>query len=140
MVDEFDPKHGQLVGIPFFKADLVTAASNTDMAFQSTDHTLVTMPKAGSVVGISVRADAAITAGTITFRAHKAGTEFAQNGYPAPVLSTAATPGSQAVCTPRNLTFAAGDGIGVSYSTSTDMAPSSTNDVTAMLWVIFDKD
>jgi len=38
------------------------------------------------------------------------------------------------------LTFAAGEGIGVSYSSTTDAAPTNTNDYDALLFVAFDND
>jgi hypothetical protein len=141
-VDAFDPKHGQLVGFPFFATNIVTAATNTDMAVGQATVTLLTMPKAGSIVGLSVDTNAAVTGGTCTFTPHKSSTEYAASGYPAPVLAstTGVTLASYVAVRKGICTFSAGDSVGVSYTTSTDLAPSSTNEVNAVLWVLFNRD
>ena len=138
MTDQFNPKHGPVTAIPFAKSNLTTGESNTDLVLAGTG-TLVCAPKAGSVVGLSLRATAAITAGTITARTHKAGTEFAETGYPSAVLSSTARE-SYAVVRPRALRFAAGDTLGLSVTTTTTLDPTDTNDVDALLFVVFDPD
>lgn len=141
-VDAFDPKAGQLMGYTFFVANAVTAQTNVDLTHAGqAGITLVTMPKAGSVVGLTCTASAAVTTDKVTFRAQKAGTEFAQSGYPAPILSsTTYDLKSWVTCDRGNLTFAAGDALGVSYTSTTDMAPTSTNDYNVTLYVMFDRD
>ena len=139
MTDYFDPKFGAIVPIPFGVANGVTNKTNEDLAGPGADaNTLVLMPKSGSIVGISVQASAAVTAGTVTFRAHKDGTEFPQSGYPAPVLNATNGNESHASIRPGALTFAAGDALGVSYTSSTDAAPTDSNDYGAILWVQLD--
>lgn len=142
MVDEFDPKHGQLVALTFTVANVVTAATDTDCVHAQAGITLVTMPKAGSVVGLGVQASAAVTAGSCVFKAQKAGTEYAQSGYPSATMSSAYGSGLASYASIRRgvLTFSAGDSIGVSYTSSTDLAPSSTDDFNAVLYVMFDRD
>jgi hypothetical protein len=140
MGDEFNAgKYGAIVAIPFFAANIVTNKSAEDLAMGGTN-TLAVMPKAGSVVGISARLSAAITAGTLAFRAHKDGTEFAQSGYPNPSLSSTAgvSQESYASVRPGVLVFSADEGVGISYASSTDMAPTNTNDVDALLFVQLD--
>ena len=135
-------KHGSIVALVFGNANLTTSQTNTDLYLSDVVHnnTLGVMPCSGSVVGISARASAAVTAGTLAFRAHKDGTEFAQSGYPNPTLnSTAGTSQeSYASIRPGVLTFSADEALGVSYTSSTDMAPTNTNDVSVILFVQLD--
>jgi uncharacterized protein YuzE len=142
MSDTFDAgKHGAIVGFQFGVANATTEQTATDLATADiSGNTLITMPKSGSVVGISVNASAEVTAGTVTFAAHKDSTEFAQSGYPNPGLSSAAavTNESYASVRPGVLTFSAGEAVGVSYTSSTDMAPTDTNDFSVVLFVQFD--
>lgn len=138
MVDEYNPKHGATIAIPLYKANITTGAANEDLALGG-GGTLVVMPKAGSILGISLNSAGAITAGTITARAHKAGTEFAETGYPAPVVGSTAQQ-SYANARPRALRFAAGDKVGVSISSTTTLDPTNTLDVDAVLIVALDLD
>lgn len=140
MGDEFNAgKYGAIVALPFFAANITASQTNTDIAL-SGGNTLVVMPKAGSVVGLSVRMTAAVTAGTVSFRAHKDGTEFAQTGYINPALASTAgiSQESYASIRPGVLTFSADEGVGVSYTSDATMAPTNTNDVDAMLFVQLD--
>lgn len=140
MTDYYDPKHGAIVPLPFSVANAATNQTDTDLVVVGGTGTVYTMPAAGSIVGIGVAASAALTAGTAAFRAHKAGTEFADASYPKPELSSAAgyTNKAYASVRPGALRFAAGDRIGLSYSSSTDMAPTNTNDYDAVLFVALD--
>lgn len=141
MGDEFDAgKFGAVVGLPFGVANAVTAQTNTDLTASDATYvnTLFVMPAGGSVVGISVQASAAVTVASAIFRAHKDGTEYAIAGYPAPTLDTTNTQQSYASIRPGVLTFSAGEGLGVSYTSTTNMAPTNTNDFTAVLWVQLD--
>lgn len=140
MGDEFNAgKYGAVVPIPMGVLNAVTNQSATDLTVADVgQNTKSVMPKSGSVVGISVQASAEVTAGTATFRAHKDGTEFAQSGYPAPVLNATNTQQSYVSLRPGVLTFSAGEGIGISYASTTDMAPTNTNDYSAILWVQLD--
>lgn len=134
MADYFDPKFGAVVPFQFTVQNATTNGSNTDLS-ASADSTTVVMPYGGSVVGFSVGSSANVTAGTATFRAHKASTEFAMDGYPSAVLNSTNSNATYATVRPGVLTFAAGEKVGVSVSTSTDMAPSNTNDFIATLFV-----
>ena len=141
MTDEFNAgKYGAIVAIPFGVANAVTNQTNTDLTPSDATYvnTLVVMPKGGSVVGISVQASAECTVAGATFRAHADGTEFAQSGYPAPVINATNTQQSYASIRPGVLTFSAGEGLGVSYTTTTNCAPTNTNDFTALLFVQLD--
>jgi hypothetical protein len=134
MADYFDPgKFGAIVGIPFAGANATTGAENVDMVLAGTG-TLIVAPYAGSVVGIACRANAALTAGTITVKAHKASTELADASAPAPVLTTAAQ-ASYATVRPGAVTFAAADTLGVSYSATTTLQATNTIDVDAVLYL-----
>lgn len=138
--DTFDAgKWGAVVALPFGVLNAAANQTNADIAGPGADGNVnVVMPVAGSIVGISVQASAPITAGTVTFRAAKAGTEFPQNGYPAPQLSIASPSKAWASVRPGMLPFEAGDAIGVSYSSSSDAEPASTNDYSVLLWVQLD--
>ena len=135
-------KHGSIVALVYGVANAATNQTATDLTLSDATYvnTLAVMPASGSVVGISARLSAAVTAGTIAFRAQKDGTEFAQTGYPNPTLGSTAgqSQESYAVIRPGILTFSADEAIGVSYASSTDMAPTNTNDATVILWVQLD--
>jgi len=133
MADYFDAgKFGAVLAIPFGKANLTTGESDADLTLEQS--TLAVVPAAGSVIGISIRSSAAITAGTITAKPHKAGTEYTDTGTPAPALSSAAQ-ASYATVRPAALTFAAGNTLGVSVTTTTTLDPTNTLDVDAILFV-----
>lgn len=134
MADYFDSKKfGSVVAIgPFTAANVTTGASNADLAFGQ--QTVVVMPEDGSIVGISACVNAAVTAGTITVRAHKAGTELAASGYPAPVISSAATE-SYATVRPGAVTFSAGDRLGLSIASTTTLNPTNSLEVDGFLFV-----
>lgn len=140
MADYFNPKFGAVVPLLFSVTNAVTNQSNVDLGGPATGSTLVTMPYSGSVIGVSVASSTNVTAGTATFRVHSAGTEIATTGYPAPALSTAASNASYATVAPGAIRFSAGARLGVSYSTTTDCAPTDTNDYVATLWVAIDGD
>ena len=143
MGDEFNAgKYGAVVALVYGVANAVASQTNTDLTLSDATYvnTLATMPKGGSVVGISVQASTALTAGTCSFRAHKDGTEFAQSGYPNPGLNSVAgtTTESYATIRPGVLTFSADEAIGVSYTSDATFAPTNTNDFAAILWVQLD--
>jgi hypothetical protein len=138
-MSEFDAKKfGAIVNVPFTIANATTGLDNADLLAAGGVNTLWTAPRSGSVIGISA-ATAAITAGTITLKAHKAGTEFTEAGVPAPVLSsTADTNGVYANVRPNLIRFAAGDTLGISATSTTTLNPTNTLDVEASLFVILD--
>ena len=138
MGDEFNAKHGNVIAIPFYKTNLTTGEANTDMLLPSAG-TLHTMPKAGSVVGISLRVTEAISAGTITGRVHSSGTEIATTGYPTAVLGSAST-GSYGTVRPGALTFSAGAALGISVTTTTTLDATDTLDIDGLLFVVLDPD
>jgi len=135
-------KHGSVVALVYGVANAVTNQTVTDLTLSDATYvnTLATMPASGSVVGISVQLSAAVTAGTIAFRAHKDGTEFTQTGYPNPTIGSTSGQSQESYATirPGVLTFSADEAIGISYASSTDMAPTNTNDVAAILWIQLD--
>jgi hypothetical protein len=139
MPTEFDSKKfGATLAIPFTIANATTGLDNADLLAAGGVNTLFTAPAGGSIIGISA-ATAAITAGTITLKPHKAGTEFAEVGTPAPVLSsTADTNGAYATVRPGALRFAAGDTLGISATSTTTLNPTNTLDVEATLFIVLD--
>ena len=140
MGDEFNAgKYGAILTIPFTASNIATNATATDLTRAGGTDRWVP-PKSGSVIGISVRLSAAITAGTLSFRAHKDSTEFAQSGYPNPSLASTSgiSQESYASIRPGVLVFSADEGVGISFASSTDMAPTNTNDVDADLFVQLD--
>lgn len=135
----FDPVHGPVVPIgPFFVANLDTALTSTDLAMGQAGNTLAPgMPSAGTVVGVSVVANAAPSAGTATFSAHNAGTELV-NGPTAVIDSVTNTLESTGLASSvRQHTFVKGARLGVSATTTTNLA-ATTVEYTATLWVRFD--
>jgi len=137
MAGEFTTEHFGFA-LPYAVANAVTNAADVDLTLTG-GNTLMVMPKAGSVIGIAVRATADLTAGSATFEVHKDGTEYADKS--APVLTLSDTVQESYASVRRGaLTFAAGEAVGVSYSSSTDAAPTNTNDYDAVLFVAFDND
>lgn len=135
----FDPVHGPVVPIgPFTVANLDTALTNTDLVIGQTGMTLSPgMPSAGTVVGLSVNASAAPSAGTAVFSVHSAGTELV-NGPTATIDSATNTLESSGLASSvRQHTFAKGARLGVSATTSTTLA-ATTVDYNAFIWVRFD--
>lgn len=138
MADTFSPKFGNVVALPFKVANAVASQTNVDLSNDGGNTTYV-MPHAGSVIGLSVRASADVTAGAVAFRGHSASTEFATTGYPAPALeSVTNTNASYATIAPGAIRFAAGAKLGVSYTSDATMAPTNTNDFDCLLFVAFD--
>lgn len=136
MTDYFDAgKFGAVVAVPFTLTNATTGNSNSDLTLGGGALTYVTVPAAGSIVGITANC-AAITAGTITLKAHEAGTEFTDGSAPAPVLSsTADTNGTYASVRPGAVTFDAGSTLGLSATSTTTLDPTNTLDVDATLWI-----
>jgi hypothetical protein len=132
-------KFGAIFPIQFSDENIVTNQSNTDITMLGAGNTLFVPPKAGSIVAISARLTAAVTAGTLTIKAHKDGTELTESG--APVLTMTSASNSQegnSSCNQGVARFAANQGVGLSYTSTTDMAPTNTNDVDAWLFVALD--
>lgn len=137
----FDPKYGPVVGLgPYTVANLDTALTNTDLVYGQTGNTLSPgMPSAGTVLGVSVVGNAAPTAGTATFSVHSAGTELT-NGPTAVIDSATNTLESSGLsASARTHTFAKGARLGVSATTTTNLA-ATTIEFTAIVWVRFDPD
>lgn len=136
--DMFDAgKFGACVEIGFQTANATTGLSNADMTCEQ--DSVFVAPHSGSVVGMSLRGNAAVTAGQIAARAHKAGVEFAQDGYPNPTLDTDNPQNSYGNIRPGVLTFDAGDTLGVSLTASTTLEPTNSLEIDAWLMVQFDK-
>jgi hypothetical protein len=137
----FDPKYGPVVGIgPFYVANLDTAQTHADLAIGQSGMTLTPgMPSTGTVVGLSVNASAAPSAGTAIFSVHLAGTEY--SGTPTATIDSATnTLESSGLCdSARKITFAKGARLGISVTTTTTLA-ATTVDYNATLWVRFDPD
>lgn len=140
MADTVHTKFGPTIALHFYKANVTVSASNEDCLLAGDAvGTLWVAPTAGSVVGISARASGTFTAGSISVRAHAAGTEIATTGYPTVTLSSAAQ-GSYAVARPRAIRFSAGDTLGLSVSSTTTLDPTNTEDVSGWLYVQLDPD
>ena len=122
----FDGKYGPVIGIgPFYVANLDTALTNTDLLLANiTAETLTPgMPSAG----------------TATFSVHSAGTELV-NGPTAVIDSVTNTLESSGLAaSARALTFAKGARLGISATTTTNLA-ATTVDYRVTLWVRFDPD
>lgn len=136
----FNPKFGSVVAIgPFYVANLDTALTNTDLLCGQTGQTLEIMPAAGSVVGLAVTPSAQPSAGTAVFSIHSSGTELV-NGPTATVNSTGNSAGTYGTAnSAREHTFAAGAKLGISATTSTNLA-ATTVDYNVTLYVRFDPD
>lgn len=137
----FDPEYGPVVALgPFYVANLDTNLTNTDLLLGGlTAETLTPpMPAAGTIVGISAAPSATPSAGSATFKAHSAGTEFANS--PSVAISSAGNTlgGYDLAGSVREVEFAAGARLGVSGTTTTDLA-ATTVDYRAYIWVRFDK-
>ena len=140
MADTFDPKFGPVMSIAFTKSNIDTGASATNSYFTlaSGVGTMAAMPYAGSVIGLSVSANANVTTATVAFGVHNGGTGYAQASSLGVTLTTAAGSSNvgYASVRPGVLTFAAGDKIGVNYASATNYA-ATTIDYDALMVVCF---
>lgn len=142
--NNIDPKFGQVVALPFAVANATAGAAAVDLVLAGGTGTLAVMPFAGSVVGIGVRASTAINTGDVSFQAHKDGTEWPdQSALAVKIAATTDTTSeadleTQGSVRPGVMRFEAGDGIGVSYSSSTTLDPTNTNDFDVILYVLLD--
>jgi len=135
MADYFDAgKFGAICAIPFGHADLTTGESDTDLTAEQ--GSLHVMPQGGSVIGLVARVNASVTSGSAVFQAHKSGTEFTDGSAPS-VTCDSSNQGSYASLAPGLVDFDAGDALGISVTTTTDMAPTNSLDVDALLFVQF---
>jgi hypothetical protein len=136
MADYFDgKKFGSVVAFgPFTAANVEDDSSNVDLAYGQSSYAI--MPVGGSVIAVSVYANAAVTHGSGTVRAHSSSTELADTGYPAPVLNATNTQVSYASVRPGAVTFSAGDKLGLSIVTDTTWSP-ETLEVDGWLFVQF---
>lgn len=139
MADYFNPKFGSVVRLGFHVSNVDTGQANVDLSCNSQIGTLLTMPYSGSVVGLAVKANANVTAGTVAFAVHKDSTEYPDQSQLSITLTTAAGSSNKGYGTvrPNVLRFSAGDGMGVSVSSATNLA-ATTVDYNADLYVVFD--
>jgi hypothetical protein len=134
MADHYDAgKFGSFVVFgPFTAENVTTEASNQDLAVGQMSYAVV--PYGGSVVGIAACLSAAVSAGSITVRAHKAGTELDAYSYPTAVLDATNTISSYGSAAPGAVTFSAGDRLGLSITGSATL-DAETKEVDAYLIV-----
>ena len=137
MGGKFDTIHGPTLAIPFTFTNATTGESDSDFTFAGGAGSLVPQPVAGSVVGVGIRASAAITAGTMTVKVHKDGTEYPDESAPAPALDSDAQE-SYASVRPSVLTFAAGEAVGLSLTTTTTLDATNTLDIDGLLYIQLD--
>ena len=132
MADHYDAgKFGSVVVFgPFTASNVTTEASNQDLAVGQMNYAVV--PYGGSVVGISACLSAAVSAGSITVRAHKASTELGAYGYPTAVLDATNTIASYGSAAPGAVTFSAGDRLGLSIVSTTTL-DAETKEIDAYL-------
>jgi flagellar capping protein FliD len=99
------------------------------MTLASGVNTGQTMPYSGSIVALSVSANANVTAGTVAFNVHNGGTAYAQESSLLTTLTTAAGSSNAKYSSIRAgvLTFAAGDKIGVNYASATNYAATTVD-------------
>jgi hypothetical protein len=135
MADYFDSKKfGCIMAVgPFTIANATTEESDSELAYGQDSY--AAMPADGSVVAISVYANAELEGGSATIRAHSAGTELAATGYPAPVVNTTNTQVSYASVRPGAVTFSAGDKLGLSITSTTTLDPTDSLDIDGWLFV-----
>lgn len=140
MSDAFDSKKfGGILAIPFAATNVTTGASDQDLVLGSALAAAVYIPpRAGSIVAISA-ACGAVTAGTITLKAHRTSVEVTEVGAPAPALSSNNdTNGTYATVRPGAVRFSAGQPIGLSITSTTALDPTNTLDVDAFLHIQLD--
>jgi hypothetical protein len=142
--DFVNSKHGNVVAIPFTIENATVSTTAVDLALAGGNVTLVPMPFDGSIVGISARASTAIDTGSATFQVHKEGTEYSdQSALSVKIEATTDTTSdvdleTQGSVRPGVMRFSAGDAIGVSYTSSTDMDPTNSNDFDVILFAVLE--
>ena len=138
MADTFNAgKFGAVVGIPFLVANATASQTNVDLT-QGAGGSLATMPAPGNILGISVGASANVTAGSLTFSAHRASTELTETEAPTVKLDATNSNANSATVRPGAIRFAKNARIGVSYTSDATLAPTNTDDFDAILWVQLD--
>ena len=137
MGDSFDAKKfGSIVAFgPFTAANVSDDSANSNLAYGQSSYAV--MPADGSVVALSVYANAEITHGSGSIRAHSSDTEMGGYGYPNPTLNATTSQASYSSAVPGAITFSAGDKLGVSIVTDTTWSP-ETLEVDGWLFVQFD--
>lgn len=136
---EYNGRKWAYLAIPFSTTDVTTGASNVDLTFGAAGNTVWIAPRSGKIVAVTANCEA-ITAGGIQLTPHKQSVEYAQTGVPSPTLdSNNDTNGTYADIREGAITFAAGDGLGISATaTTTALNPTNTLDVSASLIVALD--
>lgn len=117
--------------IPFQATNIPDSTGNAK-AIEPASNEYV-FPWSGSIIGISAVSNAAFSTGTVTFRPTIAGT--ANTGLTVALSSSAQL--ATAKKAQGAIPFAAGDKIGVDFTKSGTVSP-TTNDVVITLWVIFE--
>jgi hypothetical protein len=126
---------GQVVGIPFTVINLAISQTGQDALFcGQTGITQVVAPKAGSIVGLSVRSNADITAGTATFEATIAGTAISGTALDCVLSDLVQGTYKWQNKDVSGSTFAAGALLGVDATSSGTLAP-VTLDYSIVLWI-----
>ena len=139
MGDKANTKHGNMVALPYFSAQ-VTTANLTNSPYQlhvvpsevtSGDFTPIALPFAGSVVALTHGGDYA-GAGTWTMALKLNGTvyESTRTAITADGVSWTAN-------SPHGITFAAGDTLGIVFSTSSDYSSNDSGVAYVVPYVIF---
>jgi len=137
MGDSFDAKKfGSIVAFgPFTAANVEDDSSADDLAYGQSSYAV--MPADGSVVAVSIYANAAVTHGSGYIQAHSSSTEMGGYGYPAPTLNATTSQASYSSAVPGAITFSAGDKLGLSITTDTTWSP-ETLEVDGWLFVQLD--
>lgn len=140
MADTFHAKFGPTVAINFTTANLDTNVTNGDwIRGAQASNTLWTAPVAGSVIGLSVNANANISAGAAVIKAHVASTEFAQNEAVSVTINATNSNSTYGSVRAGVMTFTAGQRLGIS-STSDATLAATTVDYDATLIVQLNPD
>lgn len=139
MGDIYNPKHGSVMAIgPFTVANLDTNLTNTDLLLVGAAGVTLapSMPAPGAVLGVSASSNAQPSAGSATFSVHSGGTELV-NGPTAVIDSSNSDNSEGEVSSASEHTFAQGARLGISATTTTDLA-ATTVEYAALIWVRLD--
>jgi hypothetical protein len=119
---------------PYTHTNLVSD-SNSVTTFITAGITGMTMPKAGSIVGVTADRSGTLTNGTWGLKVVKNGTNLGAGSFTISALAAALLTKTAFVTNLTSYTFSAGDRLGVFVTTSATAAMTETTDATFTLWV-----
>lgn len=124
-------RHGSIVKLPWKRDDISQNITLAPMSFAGSFGEQCVMDYAGQIIGMSVRATAPISTGSVTINLTK---NAAAVGYDLTLDSSNQKADRQDLSdSDSDLLFVEGDTIGMLYTSSATLVPNTTNDITVVV-------